>query len=142
MDAPPPPLPNADESHLNLLAIFHYVVGAIGFVFACFPLIHVVIGILLIANPTAMSGPQQTPPPALFGFLFAGIGIGLVLLGWATAACTAISGRMIARRRHRMFSFVVAAILCMFVPFGTVLGVFTIIVLSKDSVKRLYGEAA
>lgn len=141
MDAPPPPLPSPDEQHLNLLAIFHYVVGAIGFVFACFPLIHVVIGILMIVNPAAMAGPQQTPPPAFLGFLFAGIGVGLVLLGWAAAACTVISGRMLARRRHRMFSFVVAAILCMFAPFGTVLGVFTIIVLSKDSVKRLYGQA-
>jgi len=37
-----------------------------------------------------------------------------------------------------MFSFIFAAILCGLFPFGTVLGVFTIIVLSKDSVKKIY----
>jgi hypothetical protein len=40
-----------------------------------------------------------------------------------------------------MFSFVMAAVMCMFVPFGTILGVFTIIVLSKESVLRLYGSS-
>lgn len=52
--------------------------------------------------------------------------------------CTFISGRCLARRRNRLFSFVMAAFLCMFMPFGTVLGIFTIIVLSRESVKRLY----
>jgi hypothetical protein len=33
---------------------------------------------------------------------------------------------------------VIAALLCMFMPFGTVLGVFTIIVLVRDSVKALF----
>jgi len=37
---------------------------------------------------------------------------------------------------------VTASLLCMMVPFGTVLGVFTLIVLSRDSVRRLYGEGA
>jgi len=34
---------------------------------------------------------------------------------------------------------VMAAVECMIVPFGTVLGVLTIIVLSRDKVKRLFG---
>jgi hypothetical protein len=32
-----------------------------------------------------------------------------------------------------------ACILCLFTPLGTILGVFTIIVLSRQSVKELYG---
>jgi hypothetical protein len=34
---------------------------------------------------------------------------------------------------------VVAAVSCLMVPFGTVLGIFTIVILSRDSVKRLFG---
>lgn len=34
-----------------------------------------------------------------------------------------------------------AAILCMFIPFGTILGVFTLIVLSRESVRQLYLRA-
>lgn len=59
-------------------------------------------------------------------------------MGWAGAICTFISGRLLAKRRKRMFSFVMAALLCMFMPFGTVLGIFTIMVLSRESVQRLY----
>jgi len=33
------------------------------------------------------------------------------------------------------------AVDCMFMPFGTVLGVFTIIVLQKEAVRRLFGLA-
>jgi hypothetical protein len=43
-----------------------------------------------------------------------------------------------AKRRGRVFSFVVAAILCLFMPFGSVLGIFTIIVLNRLSVRQLY----
>jgi len=34
---------------------------------------------------------------------------------------------------------VLACIACAFMPFGTVLGIFTIIVLSRESVKEIYG---
>jgi hypothetical protein len=35
-----------------------------------------------------------------------------------------------------------ACIECLFIPFGTILGVFTIIVLSRESVKTLFAIAA
>ena len=41
-----------------------------------------------------------------------------------------------------MFSLVVAALDCMGFPFATVLGVFTFIVLLRDSVAELYEAAA
>jgi hypothetical protein len=143
MDTLPPPLLSPrDVEHLKLLAIFHYIVGGIGAFFACFPLIHVFLGVMMVANPESMGGNAGGVPPPFVGFLFAGMGLLFVLIGWAGALLTIISGRMLAKRRRRIFSFVVAVILCMFFPFGTALGVFTIIVLSRDSVRRLYGEAA
>jgi hypothetical protein len=45
-------------------------------------------------------------------------------------------------RKNRTFSFVVACVNCIHVPLGTVLGVFTIVVLSRESVKRLYEGTA
>jgi len=143
METPPPPvLPNPDEEHLKLLAIFHYVVAAIGALFACLPLIHVSLGIMMVTRPEFMTAGQKgVPPPAWFGYFFIIIGGLFVLIGWTAAIATFISGRYIAKRRRRMFSFVMGAILCMFMPFGTVLGIFTIIVLSKESVQRLYPPA-
>ena len=54
---PPPPLTsNPDEQHLQLLAIFHYVVAGVGALFACFPLIHVGIGIMMVITWMAWQG--------------------------------------------------------------------------------------
>jgi hypothetical protein len=36
------------------------------------------------------------------------------------------------------FALTMACIECLFIPFGTILGVFTIIVLSRESVKELF----
>ena len=133
---------NQDDEHLKLLAIFHYIVGAIGALFACFPLLYVGMGVLFVASPHFMTeGQKGPPPPAAIGYVFIAIGAFFALLGWSAAIATVISGRYITKRRKRLFSVVMAAILCMFMPFGTVLGVFTIIVLTKESVQRLYGTA-
>lgn len=40
----------SDISHLQLLAIFHYILGGFIFLFGCFPLIYVVMGILMMTN--------------------------------------------------------------------------------------------
>jgi hypothetical protein len=52
-----------------------------------------------------------------------------------------LSGRFIQRRVNRTFSIVVSGFLCLFFPFGTILGIFTLIVLTRESVIRLYAEA-
>jgi len=144
----PPPIiaspttsPSKDEEHLRLLAIFHYVVAALGALFACFPLVHVAVGLLLFFHQGLSNHGRQDVPPHWFGLIFVIVGGFFVLLGWGAAICTFISGRYLARRRKRLFSFVMAAILCIFIPFGTILGVFTLIVLSRKSVQQLYLRA-
>lgn len=99
---------------------------------------HLVIGILMIVSPETMASDGDAPP-AFVGYLFAGIGGLFLLLGLALSACIIYSGRLLRNQKMHTFSFVVACVECIFMPFGTVLGIFTIIVLSKDSVKKLYG---
>ena len=60
------------------------------------------------------------------------------LTGWTLAVAMAIAGRKLAVRRSYTYCLVVAGIECLFMPFGTVLGVFTIIVLIRPSVKALF----
>lgn len=139
--ASPTTSPSKDEEHLRLLAIFHYVVAALGALFACFPLVHVAVGLLLFFHRGFSNHGRQDVPPHWFGLIFVIVGGFFVLLGWGAAICTFVSGRYLARRRKRLFSFVMAAILCMFIPFGTILGVFTLIVLSRESVRQLYLRA-
>jgi hypothetical protein len=61
---------------------------------------------------------------------------------WTFAAAVVIAGQKLAARTSYTYCLVVAAIECMFTPFGTVLGVLTIIVLMRPSVKKLFGYPA
>jgi hypothetical protein len=78
----------------------------------------------------------------LFGWIFIIIGSGFILLGWAFAVCIICAGRYLALQVRYMFCMVMAAIECIFMPFGTVLGVFTIVVLARPSVKEMFEQAA
>ena len=40
---------------------------------------------------------------------------------------------------HYTFCFVMAALACAFFPFGTILGIFTIVVLVRPGVKEMFG---
>lgn len=127
-----------DEKDLKLLTTFHYITGALCAIFACFPLIHLSIGLAFIFAPESMHSPNQPPPPAFFGYIFAVIGGLMFLFGQVIAWSLIISGRFLNKRRHYMYSFCTACLACLFMPIGTILGIFSIIVLSRDSVKQLY----
>lgn len=137
----PPLLPDPrDESHLRDLAIGYFVMAALTSLFALLPLIHVGVGLLIINRPDTFGGNGQ-PPPAFIGYLLVGIGSFIIVLGQSFACCLLLAGRWIKARRNYLFSFVIACICCAFFPFGTVLGVFSILILSRESVKRLYAGA-
>ena len=130
---------NQDAEHLRLLSIFHYVVAGVAGFCSFFPLFYTVLGFVFVAlshHPPA--NPTQEVPPAALGWAFVGLGIFLFLLGVTFAVVLALAGRSLSRRKGYWFAFVVACIECIFIPFGTILGVFTIIVLSRESVKTLF----
>jgi hypothetical protein len=128
-----------DSEHLKLLAIFHYVVGGIIAAFSTIWLTHITIGLSFILSPKSFPGHNGTAPPPEFGWIFLIAGSIALSIGLTLAICTIVSGRSLAKRKRYWFSFIVACVECLFMPFGTVLGIFTIIVLLRDSVKTLYG---
>ena len=127
-----------DEEHLRLLSIFHYVVGGFAALFALFPIIHLIMGLVIIFAPNMFAGNGQ-PPPAFFGWFFVVFAVLFIILGWTFAICILTTGRFLARRKHYMFCLVMAGVECLFMPFGTVLGVFTIVTLTREPVKQLFG---
>jgi len=58
------------------------------------------------------------------------------------AICILIAGRSLALRKRYSFALVIACIECLFVPFGTILGVFTIVALSRESVRGLFSTGS
>jgi hypothetical protein len=128
---------NQDLEHLRLLSIFHYVLAGLAALFACFPLIHLVIGLIFVFAPEKMMS-NGDAPPAFIGWFFVILAVCFILAGLALAVFIAVTGRFLSQRRRHLFCMVVAAIECTFMPFGTALGVFTLIVLTRDSVKELF----
>jgi hypothetical protein len=130
---------NKEENNLRLLSIFHYIVGLIAVVFALFPLIHLVIGIAMVTGCFEDNSGQG--PPAFMGYMFITMSLAFIFAGWVFAILLIVAGRFLSKRKHYMFCLVMAAISCIFMPFGTILGIFTIIVLMQPSVKQLFGVA-
>ena len=130
---------NQDEEHLKLLSVFHYVVGGITALFALFPIFHLVFGLIMILAPAIFEDGGDAAP-AFIGWIFVIIGGMFITLGWTMAALILATGRFLARKRHYLFCLTIAGLECVLMPFGTVLGVFTIIVLVRESVKRLFAE--
>ena len=129
---------NQDAEHLRLLSVFHYVVAGMTALFSMIPFFHVAMGSAIVVG--AFDNPDNgDPPPPFFGWffiIFPGI---FIVGGLALATCVAIAGRCLAKHTRYMYCLVMAAIECMFMPLGTVLGVFTIIVLVRPSTKELFG---
>jgi hypothetical protein len=138
--------PVRDAEHLKILSICHYVWGAISTVFSMCGLMYVFMGLAFTNDPSFFNntnsgsgaGGANQPPPEWFGYMMVGMGTVVVLLGSLVGGLTIYSGRCIARRRNRTFSMAMAGVNCLSMPVGTVLGVFTFMVLTRDSVRALY----
>lgn len=129
---------NDDQDHLRLLSIFHYVVAGLAGMVACLPLIHLAVGIGFLTG--RIEGSQGSDDGArLVGGILVGIASVFLLCGWTLVGLLVLAGRSLAQHRRYTFCLVMAAISCAFMPFGTVLGVFTLIVLLRPGVKQLFG---
>lgn len=134
------PIPiNQDEQHLQLLRIFHFVCAGLAALFAFFPGIYLAIGLLILFKVGAPVSAKNAPP-AFMGWILVIIGSTFILIGWTFAGLLAWAGKCLGQRRHYMFCVSMGGVACIFMPFGTVLGVFTLIVLTRPSVRALFDK--
>lgn len=127
-----------DSEHIRVLAIFHFVVGCLCLVGMGFIFLHYFMMHNIFMNPEMWKGKEGPGPPKEFFQAFIGF---YIFMGAMLASATVgnvLSGVFLLKKRSRMFSMVVGGLDCLMMPFGTVLGVFTIVVLSRDSVRSLY----
>jgi hypothetical protein len=130
-----------DEDHLRILSILHYVLGGLSMLGGLFPLLYVIIGVVMLSGAMDGPNPNSSPPPFLgWAFIIGGGGISFLIL--AIGVCLLYAGYCLYTHKHYMFCFVVACLICLSVPLGTALGVFTIIVLVRPSVKELFEQPA
>ena len=140
---PPAMITEETERQLDLLAIFHYVLAGITGLFALFPVLHLAMGLWMVSGgfpDQAMKSGQAPMDPQIFGWIFVAIAAALIAFGMALAALLAVAGRRLKQRRSHTFCLVVAGLTCMNMPLGTVLGVFTLVVLTRPGVRDAFGR--
>lgn len=139
--APPPPAaysPASDE-HLRILSICYWIFAALGALGLLALVCHGLFFVTLIGAMPAVGGPPGAatsgpdPRPLLTGMMSVVYGsIGCFLL--AMIVLDVLAARGLARKRSRTTCLVAAGLTCLSFPFGTVLGVFTFVVLSRGDV--------
>lgn len=129
---------NNNSQYLTVLSILHYILGGLVAAFSLLSLIYIGLGVSFIASDTLPPDPELEGMVPEFGWIFLIVGLIFLVLGLTFSICLIVSGRSLAKRKRYWFSFVIACVECLSVPLGTILGIFTIVLLSQDSVKSLY----
>lgn len=130
-----------DGEHLRLLAVFHYISGGVTVTFSLlFGIWLIVMAAMFAFIPfpehagTEAAAAHVPGPPAV---LFVAFGL-FFLVGVAYGILEIVAGRFISQRRRRVFTLVVALPRVVFLPYGVILSVFTLLVLERRAVKQLY----
>jgi hypothetical protein len=133
-------LTREDEEHLRLLALFHNVVAGFGLLFSLLPIAHLAMGIMLVTGKLD-DGNSGGGAPALIGWMFIAFPVVWIIVGITASTCVFVAGRYLRRLERYTFCLVTAGVMCAFAPIGTVLGVLTLLVLQRQSVKDAFAAA-
>jgi hypothetical protein len=131
-----------DEEHLRLLSFFHYISGALTllvssvFIFQFFLFSVIYDEIMIEISDYTMIGNYDLDPQIFSFLIYLWIILFLIFIIFGIAQI--LSGKFIKAKKYRIFSFIVAVLNILSFPYGTILGVMTIIVLSRSSVIELY----
>lgn len=124
--------------NLRTIGIFYYVVAAFAAMIALIPMIHLTIGSVLLI--VSLVNPKEMFPLTFVGGVFVLVASFLILLGATFGTCLFFTGRFLRQTRHYYFCLVMGGVACVFFPWGTVLGVFTLVLLSKEEVRALFAK--
>ncbi len=144
-----------DAEHLSALSIGHFILSGVALLGAVPTLIYGVAGAKLMDEfgsdlSMAMGDIPGQPgldpfggnPDAMLqdlGSLVTTLIVSAVVLAVVTAVHLLVVGVLIRKRRWWTFCYLTGWGECLMFPFGTILGIFTILVLSRPSVKQVFG---
>jgi hypothetical protein len=137
----------ADEEHLRLLSIGYFISAAITAFFSLFGLFYAAMGAFVgraasKAATSAANFDSAKVVPEYVGWIFGAIGIAIFCAAITLAALKLRAGFCLRNRKSRTFCLVVAAFTCLGIPYGTMLGVFTFIILERPTVSRMFAANA
>src|ERR1700739_3574399 len=130
-----------DLEHLKLLGIFHYIWGALSLIGGIFiGGYFFVIGIIRMNNPPTSASSEDSGTASMAGGILIAVGVVLFLVVVVYGILTLMAGGKY--RKHQggyWFCFILAIVTLVIggIP-GIALGIFSLIVLSRESVKALF----
>jgi hypothetical protein len=132
-----------DQDQLKLLAILYYLLAGLAMLMTVF------FTVMFFVLPDYWNGMQPringapmtgTEGGGHFFSVLSMIYLGIFMLG--AFLCT-MTGFCLMRQHGRGFCIVISGLMCLLFPIGTLLGVATLMVLGRDSVRQLFeGERA
>lgn len=98
------------------------------------------MGAILGSIPNNAQGDPRNQIPAGLVYTIGAIVIAVALLTLVGGSCLLYSGLALRKHTRRTFVLVMAALNCLAVPYGTVLGIFTFLVLQRTEAKEIFGQ--
>ena len=130
-----------DLEHLKLLGIFHYIWGALSLLGGIFiGGYFLVIGVILMNNPPTSTSSEDSGTASMAGGILIGVGVVLFLVVVVYGILTLMAGGKYRKHQGGYWFCFISAIVTLVIggiP-GIVLGIFSLIVLSRESVKTLF----
>src|SRR5258708_6477795 len=117
---------------LKLLSIGYYIQGGIHafYTVMMFGYMGFLGTVLTAIGASAEHNGQKAIPQVVITFI-TGLIMVVLVFSLAGTICLLLAGYWLRRYRNRIFIFVVAGLSCLSMPYGTVLGVFTFMVLRR-----------
>lgn len=127
-----------DLKHLKILSVLHYVLAGY-FIFMgiwiSFFILNIIIGsVKILCDSNGIPNPSESLDS--WGAVF--FVSALFILWWILATSLILTGNKLRKRKSRTFCLIIAGAECLSFPLGTFLGVFTLITLSRNSIKEIF----
>lgn len=156
------------QSHLRLLEICFYVSGGVKAIFSCFFIFHFIFLLVFSFMPesslkqskssasphsenrreepeahgdSSSSSGEKASEYAVFQWMMRGFAlvIGFIILcGWTLGGLIIYAGYCIRKRKHHLFTQLMSGLQCLFIPYGTLIGVFALMTLTKPEASALF----
>ena len=124
-----------DTEHLKLLRWAYFLSAGLTACFSLMGLAYAGMGAFITSIPVKEG---QTPPPEAIVWGLAIVGITVTVIMLALAAAKLRVAKALRERNSRTLCYVVAVLTMFGMPFGTFLGVLTLVVLSRPSVANTF----
>lgn len=129
-------------TYLDLISLFHFIVAGIAGLFSCLPLFNLFIGMPMLKDiPYTFLQHEYFSQQILAPFImFILLPTGMAVIGWMFAIAVALNGYYIKNRIWLKYCMVISGIETIFTPLGTILGAFSLVLLTKPNIRMLFDQ--